>query len=112
MRIELAKAAVAPLDLGIAEVIRVQFLEKLHHLLHVGSVLLDQKKIRVFNKRFDHLRVTHHLASRNGTRGIAGVLRAQLLEQGHHAVKQRNDLDRLPHVRESLPERAACIATP
>ena len=41
MRIELAKAAVAPLDLGIAGVIRVQFLEKLHHLLHVGPALLD-----------------------------------------------------------------------
>ena len=41
------------LDLGIAGIIRVQFLEQVHHLLRVARVLLDQKEIRVlFASRF------------------------------------------------------------
>ena len=72
MHNDLATAAVVPLDLGIAGVIRAQFLEKLHHLLHVVPDLLDQKKIRVVKQRFDHLLVTHHLVPVNGVRFTAG----------------------------------------
>ena len=51
MHNDLATAAVVPLDLGIAGVIRAQLLEKLHHLLHVVPDLLDQKNTSVSSSR-------------------------------------------------------------